>query len=144
MTSSRPASQGGGVKVSVENSPFGKILVVGSGPMKGFSLYYLTSDKKPHFTCTPKIIVLPGGGQLSCTEEWPPLLTTGAPVAGNGVDASLLGSVVRNDIGDTQVTYAGHPLYLFDSSPGSVTGEAWDDVEVRFSTARPARDAVTP
>ena len=37
---------------------------------------------------------------------------------------SLLGRVDRKGIG-WQVTYAGHPLYLFDCAPGQVTGEGW-------------------
>jgi predicted lipoprotein with Yx(FWY)xxD motif len=33
---------------------------------------------------------------------------------------------MRAGIGD-QVTYAGHPLYLFDQSPGQLNGEGWDE-----------------
>ena len=46
--------------------------------------------------------------------------------AGRGVNGKLLGSVNRAGIGD-QVTYAGHPLYLFDQGPGQLTGEGWDE-----------------
>ena len=47
-----------------------------------------------------------------CAIEWPPVLTTGAPVAGASVSADLLGVTTRTD-GSTQVTYAGHPLYTY-------------------------------
>jgi predicted lipoprotein with Yx(FWY)xxD motif len=52
--------------------------------------------------------------------------TSGPPVAGSGVHQALLGRVYRKGIGE-QVTYAGHPLYLFDQQPGAVTGEGWDE-----------------
>ena len=36
----------------------------------------------------------------------------GEPVAGNGLDDALLGTVERSD-GTTQVTYGDHPLYFY-------------------------------
>jgi predicted lipoprotein with Yx(FWY)xxD motif len=42
------------------------------------------------------------------------------------VSQGLLGRVYRKGIG-WQVTYAGHPLYLFDDAPGAVTGEGWNE-----------------
>lgn len=47
-----------------------------------------------------------------CAAEWPPVLTEGEPQAGRGIDESLLGTTERDD-GTTQVTYNGHPLYLY-------------------------------
>lgn len=69
----------------------------------------------PPFTCA--------GAVDDPTADWPALTTDGPPVAGPGVDAELLGSVYRSDLGARQVTYGGHPLYLFDPGPGSFAGQ---------------------
>jgi predicted lipoprotein with Yx(FWY)xxD motif len=52
------------------------------------------------------------------------LTTDQPPVAGAGVQQRLLGRVYRPDLGTFQVTYAGHPLYLF--LPG-ITSAAFGD-----------------
>ena len=46
-----------------------------------------------------------------------------------GVSQSMLGEVSRAGIGE-QVTYNGHPLYLFDSVPGLPGGEAYDEPSI--------------
>jgi predicted lipoprotein with Yx(FWY)xxD motif len=51
-----------------------------------------------------------------CATAWPPVLTASAPVAGQGVKASLLGTTKRTD-GTLQVTYGGHPLYYYSADP---------------------------
>lgn len=56
------------------------------------------------------------------TADWPAFTTSGPPAAGPGVNRWLLGSVYRADLGAYQVTYAGHPLYLFDPGPDSFFG----------------------
>jgi predicted lipoprotein with Yx(FWY)xxD motif len=43
---------------------------------------------------------------------WPPVLTSGRPEAGPGVNQHAIGIAVRAD-GTHQVTYFGQPLYLF-------------------------------
>jgi predicted lipoprotein with Yx(FWY)xxD motif len=48
----------------------------------------------------------------ACAEDWPPVLTEGAPSGDTGVRGRLLGTSRRAD-GSTQVTYAGHPLYFY-------------------------------
>jgi predicted lipoprotein with Yx(FWY)xxD motif len=58
--------------------------------------------------------------------DWPALTTKGTPVAGPGVSQKLLGTVQRPGIG-SQVTYAGHPLYLFDQKPLQTSGVGWDE-----------------
>ncbi|MGN6724026.1 MAG: COG4315 family predicted lipoprotein [Marmoricola sp.] len=60
----------------------------------------------------------------ACAAVWPPVTTKGAPKAGPGVNAALLGTTKRSD-GTTQVTYKGHPLYYYtaDTSKGQTNGE---------------------
>jgi predicted lipoprotein with Yx(FWY)xxD motif len=120
-----------GTVISTANTAYGKALVVGSGKWAGYSLYFITSDHGTTFGCT-STPVKTAIGKLLCTgpssdkkAEWPAITTTGSPVAGTGVTQSLLGTVERS-FGE-QITYAGHPLYLFGSQPGKVTGEEWDE-----------------
>jgi predicted lipoprotein with Yx(FWY)xxD motif len=104
---------GGGAVVSLGNVPkLGMILV----DSKGFTLYDFHKDKGTTSACYG-----------ACAEGWPPLMTEGAPRAGNGASASMLGTTQRKD-GTTQVTYAGHPLYTFagDQGPGEANGNDVD------------------
>jgi predicted lipoprotein with Yx(FWY)xxD motif len=80
---------------------------------KGMSLYLYTKDSPNTSNCYDK-----------CATAWPPLLTSGAPVGGDGLDASKFGTTTRTD-GTMQVTYNGWPLYYFakDKAPGDVTGQ---------------------
>lgn len=123
--------------VSTLTTPaYRSVLVVGgSGPLAGAPLYILSSDAYGKFGCTT-VLENTFQGPLTCTgpesdiannvqtDEWPAFTTVGDPVAGPGVNDGLLGSVVRPGIG-RQVTYAGHPLYLFDppSNPFVPGGE---------------------
>jgi len=60
-----------------------------------------------------------------CLQNWPSVPTQGKPVAGEGVDAALLGTLLRPD-GTEQVTYNGWPLYysVDDTEPGTAFGQA--------------------
>jgi predicted lipoprotein with Yx(FWY)xxD motif len=127
------ASSNGGTEITTASGSFGMMLVVGSGNYAGFTLYFFTGDQSNQYPCTAKIVKSLPGGPGSCTgpsndkkAEWPAITTNGAPVAGPGVNQKLLGSVNRKGIGD-QITYAGHPLYLFEQAPGQLTGEGWDE-----------------
>jgi predicted lipoprotein with Yx(FWY)xxD motif len=120
----------GPATVSAASTAYGKVLVVGSGDHAGCSLYVLTSDELHAMTSAP----------FACSDNrnplgapcdsvlWPALLTDGAPIAGPGVNPTLLGTVTRNDMpfgGSVQeVTYAGLPLYrfIFDEEPGETEG----------------------
>jgi predicted lipoprotein with Yx(FWY)xxD motif len=98
-----------GSVVKVAKSSFGQILV----DSKGITLYDFVKDKGTTSACYG-----------ACAALWPPLTTTGKPVAGPGVRASLLGTTKRKD-GKLEVTYGGHPLYYFvtDHKPGQTTGQ---------------------
>jgi predicted lipoprotein with Yx(FWY)xxD motif len=109
-TVSVPVTGDATVNVS-ESADFGSILVDG----EGMSLYLFTNDTQNSgtSTCTGE-----------CLVEWPALTTEGDPVAGEGVDATLLGTITRDD-GSTQVTYNGWPLYYFheDAAAGDTNGQ---------------------
>ena len=121
-----------GTEIKVADTPFGWALVVGSGPFANFTAYFISSDHGTSYGCTTGVTQTPIG-PITCTgpsndknAEWPAITTNGKPVAGPGVAQSLLGRVYRKGVG-WQVTYAGHPLYLFDQAPGQVTGEGWNE-----------------
>ncbi len=92
-----------------QNATLGSFLV----DSKGMTLYLYTTDTPNKSNCYGP-----------CAVAWPPLLTAGAPIAGSGVTASMLGTTTRTD-GTTQVTYNGWPLYYFqtDKAAGDTTGE---------------------
>jgi predicted lipoprotein with Yx(FWY)xxD motif len=121
--------------IGMRVGPFGAMLDVGSGKYAGYTVYYITSDQPPTYGCTTKPINLFGmpiacaGASNDKKAEWPAVTTKGAPIAGPGVSQKLLGTVTRAGIGE-QVTYAGHPLYLFENSPDQVTGEGWDEPSI--------------
>lgn len=86
-----------GAKVMAAQSDFGTILFDDTG--QAIYLFDVETTSQPR--CY---------GQ--CADAWPPVLTDGAPLAGERVKGSLLGTTQRTD-GTTQVTYDGHPLYLY-------------------------------
>jgi predicted lipoprotein with Yx(FWY)xxD motif len=99
----------GTTTVMVTSSSRGQILVDGSGR----TLYLWEVDKTAKSNCYD-----------ACRNAWPPVVTTGKPVAGTGVDANLLGTSARTD-GQLEVVYNGHPLYYFiaDKKAGDTTGQ---------------------
>jgi predicted lipoprotein with Yx(FWY)xxD motif len=100
---------------------------------KGRALYLWVADKSSTSTCS--------GG---CAQDWPPLTTTGKPLAGAGTEASLLGTTKRSD-GTLEVTYAGHPLYYFagDAQPGQTTGQATNNFGADWFVVAPSGKAIT-
>jgi predicted lipoprotein with Yx(FWY)xxD motif len=106
-----PAASGA-VSIKTAKGEPGTFLVDSSGRAP----YLFEADKSSTSTCNG-----------ACAAAWPPLTTTGAPTAGTGVKASLLGTSKRDD-GKMEVTYDGHPLYYFanDTAPGDIKGQGVD------------------
>lgn len=107
---------------------YGSALVNGDG----MALYVFSLDTGGTSACAD-----------DCAAEWIPLASQGAPVAGEGVDASLLGTITRDD-GTMQVTYNGHPLYTFvdDAAPGDANGQGLDDFDGIWNLISPAGEPI--
>lgn len=91
------------------NTEYGSYLVDGADR----SLYLFEADQPGKSTCYDE-----------CAQEWPPLTITGEVEAGDGIDAGKLATIERKS-GKQQVTYDGHPLYLYkkDEQPGQTKGQ---------------------
>jgi predicted lipoprotein with Yx(FWY)xxD motif len=117
--------------VELHHTSLGKILTTASG----FTLYEFTKDQRNKSSCA-KI--------SGCLGVWPALQTASKPTAGPGVKASLL-STIGLPKGGKQVTYAGHPLYIYsgDSGPGETSyvgetafGGRWYAVNASSATVK--------
>ena len=117
------AAASGAVSIKTAKGKPGTFLVDSSGR----SLYLFEADKSSTSTCTG-----------ACAAAWPPVTTTGAPTAGTGVKASLLGTSKRDD-GKMEVTYNGHPLYHFaqDGGPGDTKGEGSNNFGAEWTIVAP-------
>ena len=94
-----------GTVVKVVRSQFGRILADG----RGQALYYFSRENGRASRCYG-----------ACARAWPPVPAHARPIAGRGARAGLIGTTRRRD-GRRQLTYAGHPVYLYvGDSPGRV------------------------
>jgi predicted lipoprotein with Yx(FWY)xxD motif len=118
------ASKTSHASVGVTQSKLGRILVDG----RGRTLYLFGKDKNGRSACSG-----------ACATYWPPLISTGKPLAKSGARASLLGRTKRKD-GRWQVTYNRHPLYTFalDTKKGQTKGEGLDDFGGEWDAVSPA------
>jgi predicted lipoprotein with Yx(FWY)xxD motif len=123
-TPARPKTASGApATVGVGKTRLGNILV----DSQGRTLYLFKADKGTTSACFG-----------ACAVAWPPLRAHGRPTVGSGAKASLVGSTARSD-GKPQVTYNGHPLYLYsgDQKPGDTNGQAVNAFGARwFALAR--------
>jgi predicted lipoprotein with Yx(FWY)xxD motif len=99
----------------------------------GRTVYLWTADHGTTSTCVG-----------ACASVWPPVLTTGSPLAGTGAVASELGVTRRSD-GSTEVTYAGHPLYYFenDTAPGQSAGQGSDSFGAKWWELTASGEAIS-
>jgi predicted lipoprotein with Yx(FWY)xxD motif len=112
-----------GARVLAANSSLGRIVVDG----RARTLYLFEKDRRGHSACSG-----------TCATYWPPLITHGKPTAGLGVKSALLGTIRRAN-GTRQVTYAGHPLYLYvlDTKAGQTNGEGSQDFGAGWDALSP-------
>jgi predicted lipoprotein with Yx(FWY)xxD motif len=99
------------VDVRVAHSRLGRILVDGQGR----TLYLFVLDHRGRSACSG-----------SCARVWPPLIVSGVPRAGAGLDPAKLSTTRRGDH-PRQLVYNGHPLYRMsaDVRPGQIAGEGF-------------------
>jgi predicted lipoprotein with Yx(FWY)xxD motif len=106
---SATASGGTAVPIGTKTEKkLGPILDAGHGHL---TVYLFEADKGGTSTCTG-----------ACAAAWPPV--TGSAKAVGGAAAADIGTITRSD-GTKQVTYKGHPLYLFekDKDDGDAYGQ---------------------
>lgn len=108
-SASTMAGQGASAKtvmLKTKKTKLGRVLT----NAQGFTLYWYAEDTAASSKCTGP-----------CATTWPPLL--GKPQVEMGFKIASLGTITRPD-GSIQVTYKGHPLYLYvqDKMAGATTG----------------------
>jgi predicted lipoprotein with Yx(FWY)xxD motif len=123
------ASGNGAATVDTANTgALGTILVDSNGR----TLYLFEKDSGTTSACSG-----------TCADYWPPLRTA-KPTSADGLDASLIGTTMRSD-GSPQVTYNGHPLYLYsgDQAAGDTNGQGLTDFGGSWDALTPAGDQVS-
>jgi predicted lipoprotein with Yx(FWY)xxD motif len=115
--------------VGVADTALGQILVDSNAR----TIYLFKKDEGTTSVCSG-----------SCADAWPPVRTNGEPRVGAGVTASQVGTTTRSD-GLPQVTYNGHPLYLYagDQEPGDTTGQGSTGFGAPWYAVSPRGDEVT-
>jgi predicted lipoprotein with Yx(FWY)xxD motif len=122
---STTAASTGEATVKTAQTSIGTVLV----DAEGKTLYLFANDQGTT-SAVPSAVLA----------AWPPLVASGTPVAGDGVDGSKLGTAQQPD-GQTYVTYNGHPLYTFtgDATAGQTNGHNLGNV---WYAVTPAGDRV--
>jgi predicted lipoprotein with Yx(FWY)xxD motif len=113
QTSPSTAAAATAATLGVGKTGLGNVLVNSAG----HTLYLFEKDQNGRSAC-----------EGTCAGYWPPLISKGQPMALRGLNQALVGTTARAD-GTKQVTYAGHPVYMFvqDAKAGQTNGEGLTD-----------------
>ena len=111
QTAATPTTESSNVPVALVGTKHDKLGTVLDYGTKKLTVYVFDGDKHHGSSCTG-----------ACAAAWPPVV--GKPKAAGAASASDLSTITRAD-GTTQVTYNGHPLYLFvkDKDDGDAYGQ---------------------
>jgi predicted lipoprotein with Yx(FWY)xxD motif len=96
-------------KVAAASTSLGKVLT----DVKGETLYVNTLDKNGKSSC-----------DADCLKLWVPMHTFGAPTAGAGAQASLLGTSPFDRASRRSRTRISRSTSSKETAPGDVTGQA--------------------
>jgi predicted lipoprotein with Yx(FWY)xxD motif len=115
--------------IGVASTSLGNVLV----DSQGRTIYLFQKDSGTKSACSG-----------ACAVAWPPVRTSAKPTVGSGLTASKVGTTPRSD-GKPQVTYNGHPLYLFqnDQNAGDANGQGVNAFGAAWYVMSPAGDAIT-
>ena len=123
-TKTTPAAPAGSA-ISLKQTSLGKTLVDANGR----TLYLFQPDKA-------NVSTLSAAGRA----VWPPLTSTVKPQANGGASPAQVGTIANS-----QITYNGHPLYLFvgDHNAGQTTGQGLNEFGGRWYVLSAAGAAIT-
>ena len=126
-----PAKTAGGkaTTVNVAKTGLGNVLV----DSQGRTIYLFKKDNSATSACSGV-----------CAIDWPPVRAHRKPTVGDGANASMAATIKRSD-GAPQVTYNGHPLYLYegDQAPGDTNGQGVSAFGARWYALSPAGNQVS-
>jgi predicted lipoprotein with Yx(FWY)xxD motif len=123
------AADGQTATIGMASTSLGNVLV----DSQGRTIYLFQKDSGTKSACTG-----------ACATAWPPVRSSGKPTVGSGLTASKVGTTPRSD-GKPQVTYNGHPLYLFqnDQNAGDTSGQGVSAFGAAWYVMSPAGNAIT-
>jgi len=126
-----PAKTAGGkaTTVNVAKTGLGNVLV----DSQGRTIYLFKKDNSATSACSGV-----------CAIDWPPVRAHRKPTVGDGANASMAATIERSD-GAPQVTYNGHPLYLYagDQKPGDTNGQGVTAFGAAWYALTPAGNQVS-
>lgn len=113
--------------ITTKSDKLGTILAYGP---KRLTVYLFEGDRGSTSSCTG-----------ACASVWPPVV--GKPQVAGGASSADLGTVKRPD-GTLQVTYNGHPLYLFakDKDAGDTYGQGVHGFGADWYVLKPSGEKV--